>query len=113
MKVTLAACAIVLGLGVGAAVAQPVYYPVYPVQVQPVQVVPVQAPDLSGRWILTTTVTNGNAVDQARLGQGIEVFCAQGGAALTCRSRDGNVVLTALLMVAPYKCEASGRTPFA
>jgi hypothetical protein len=95
MKVALAVCAIVVGLGVGVAVAQPVYpiyYPVYPVQ--QVQVVPIQVPDLAGRWILTTTVTNGNAVDQARLGQGTELHCAQSGTAMTCQSLDGKVILT-------------------
>lgn len=94
-KVALAVCAITVGLGVGAAVAQPVYpiyYPVYPVQ--PVQVVPVQVPDLGGRWILTATVTNGNFVDQARIGQGTELYCAQSGTAMTCQSLDGKVVLT-------------------
>jgi hypothetical protein len=93
MKVALAVCAMMLVLGVGAAVAQPVYpiyYPVYPV----VQVVPVLTPDLAGRWIVTTTVTNGNAVDQARLGQGTELFCAQSGTAMTCQSMDGRVILT-------------------
>jgi hypothetical protein len=95
MKVALAVCAMVLGLGVGAAVAQPVYpiyYPIYPVQ--PVQVLPVQVPDMAGRWIVTTTVTNGNAVDQARLGQGTELYCAQSGTAMTCQSLDGKVILT-------------------
>ena len=69
MRVALAVCAIVLGLGVGVAAAQTIFYPVYPVQVQPVQVVPVQVPDLGGRWVLTATVTNGNFVDQARIGR--------------------------------------------
>jgi hypothetical protein len=94
MRVALAvsAMAMMLGLGVGAAAAQPVYYPVYPVQ--PVQVVPIPVPDLAGRWILTTTVTNGNAVDQARLGQGTEVYCAQSGTAMTCQSLDSRIILT-------------------
>jgi len=87
MKVALAVCAVVLGLSTGA-VAQPIYI------IQPQIPSPIQTPELSGHWILTTTVTNGNFVDQARLGQGTELVCAQSLSAMTCQSLDGKVTLT-------------------
>jgi hypothetical protein len=100
MRVTLGVLAVLLGLGVGVAGAQtnPTYQiqinPPYPAEPYPAQQQVVQVPDLSGRWILTTTVTNGNYVDQGRIGQGADLVCAQSGSALTCQSRDGRTVLT-------------------
>ena len=91
MKVALVGSAVVSMMVLGrsaVAVAQPVYI------IQPPQQQIIVAPTLSSHWILTTTVTNGNFVDQARLGQGVEVVCSQSGAALTCQSLDGKVVLT-------------------
>src|SRR5262249_15784752 len=87
MKVAFVVCATVLGLAAGAA-AQPVYI----IQPPPQQI--VVAPTLSSHWILSTTVTNGNYVDQARLGQGVRVVCGQSAATVTCQSLDGKVVLT-------------------
>ncbi|HET8998749.1 MAG TPA: hypothetical protein VFP86_03795 [bacterium] len=49
--------------------------------------------DLSGHWIMTITVTQGNSVDQARLGQGGDLSCGQSGTLMTCWSRDGNILL--------------------
>jgi hypothetical protein len=74
-RVVLTVVAVVLA-GVGIAVAQPT------------------APDLSGHWIMTITVTRGNSVDQARLGQGADLYCGQSATAMACWSRDGNVFLT-------------------
>jgi hypothetical protein len=61
--------------GVGVAVAQPA------------------GSDLSGHWIMTITVTVGNSVDRARLGQGADLYCGQSATAMTCWSRDGNIIL--------------------
>lgn len=110
MRVALAATAVAVMLGAGVASAQPLYQvqisPLQPLQVQPV----IQVPDLSGHWILRTTVTNGNYVDQSRIGQGEDVFCAQSGAALTCQSRDGSVVLTGGLEGASVRLRGAWRS---
>jgi hypothetical protein len=50
--------------------------------------------DMSGHWVMTTTVTHGNSVDQARIGQGTDLYCGQSATAMTCWSRDGNILLT-------------------
>ena len=70
------AVVVVVLAGVGVAVAQPA------------------GSDLSGHWIMTITVTRGNSVDQARLGQGADLYCGQSATAMTCWSRDGNIILT-------------------
>ena len=60
----------------------------------PVAVAQPVGADLSGHWVLTTTVTDGNPVDQARIGQGADLYCGQSATAMTCWSRDGNILLT-------------------
>jgi hypothetical protein len=70
------AVVVVVLAGVGVAVAQPA------------------GSDLSGHWIMTITVTRGNSVDRARLGQGADLYCGQSATAMTCWSRDGNILLT-------------------
>ena len=49
--------------------------------------------DLSGHWMMTITVTQGNSVDQARLGKSADLSCGQSGTLMTCWSRDGNIIL--------------------
>ena len=66
---------VVVLAGVGVAVAQPA------------------GSDLSGHWMMMITVTQGNSVDQARLGQGADLSCGQSGTLMTCWSRDGNIIL--------------------
>jgi hypothetical protein len=67
---------VVVLAGLGVAVAQPA------------------GSDLSGHWMMTITVTLGNSVDRARLGQGADLYCGQSATAMTCWSRDGNIILT-------------------
>jgi hypothetical protein len=74
-RVALAVFAVVLA-GAAVAVAQPT------------------GSDLSGHWIMMITVTRGNSVDRARLGQGADLSCGQSATAMTCWSRDGNILLT-------------------
>jgi hypothetical protein len=74
-RVALAVCGVLLA-GVGVAAAQPV------------------VPDVGGLWIMTTTITDGNFVDQARIGQGTNLYCAQSEEAMMCESQDGKILLT-------------------
>ena len=56
---------------------------------------PAVAPtDLSGHWVITTTVTNGDTADQALIGDTIDLFCAQTAAAITCRNDRAKIALT-------------------
>lgn len=74
-RVALAVFVVVLAVG-GVAVAQPA------------------GSDLSGHWMMTITMTHGNSADQAKLGQGADLYCGQSGTIMTCWSSDGYILLT-------------------
>lgn len=55
------------------------------------------APNLTGHWVVATTVTEGNSIDQARIGNSADLYCVQSGEAMTCHSQDASIYLRGAL----------------